>query len=298
MELSGIDAFAAVARAGGFAPAARARGVAPSTLTRAVAALEREVGARLLQRTTRRVALTAAGEAFLARALPALDELAAAREAARGGAVSGTLRVGASTAYGQAVIAPGLTAFRATHPDVAVELVLSDERTDIVAARLDLAVRHGPMADSALVARRLADVAYAVVGSPGYVEARPVRHPRDLADRDLLVFDLPAFRAGWTFARDGEAVTVPAEPAVAATGALALRACALAGAGLAMLPDWAITEDLASGRLAPVLEGWTCRGADAPDDAGLWLVTPSRAFVPAKVSAFGDHLARISRSAP
>ena len=292
MDPSGIRILADVARAGGFAPVARTRGVAPSTLTRAVAALERQVGARLLQRTTRRVALAAAGADFLDRALPALDALDAAREAAAGDAEpSGALRVGASTAYGQAVIAPALPAFRARHPGVTVELVLSDARADLIAERLDLAVRHGAMADSGLIARRLAAVRYVVVGSPSYLAASaPVAAPEDLSAHDLLGFDLPAFRAGWTFEGAEETITVPVSPVIAATGALTLRACALSGAGLALLPNWAVAEDVARGTLVRVLPGWTVRGAEADPRAALWLVMPSRAFVPARARAFAEHL--------
>ena len=293
MELSQLDVLAAVARHGGFAPAARERGVATSSVTRAVAALEASLGVRLLHRTTRRVALTETGERFLARVAPALEELAAARLAASeaGGAPTGTLRLAASVSYGQLVIAPRLAAFKAIAPGVTVDLILSDERVDLVAERIDLAVRHGRLADSGLVARRLRGVTYRLVASPAYLaEAGTLEAPDDLANHRAVSFDFAPFRDGWRLTRgDAEAVVLP-PPAVLSSNALALRTCALDGMGVALLADWLVGDDLSAGRLALVLPGWTAVAVGADPDPALWLVMPSRAFVPGKVRAMEGFL--------
>ena len=293
MELSQIDAFVAVARLGTFAAAARERDVATSSVTRAVAGLEASLGVRLLHRTTRQVSLTEAGEQFLRRAAPVLEELEAARsdasDAGRGPA--GLLRLAASVSYGQLVIAPRLRAFRERHPDVVVDLVLSDDRLDLVAERIDLAVRHGHLPDSQLIAKRLSAVTYRLVASPAYLRAAGVpADPSALADHRAVGFDFAPFRDGWRLSRAEEEATAAPRPAVLSSNALALRACALDGMGIAMLADWMIDADLSSGRLTQVLPAWTASPVGADTDPALWLVTPSRAFVPAKVRAMQAFL--------
>ena len=299
MELSQLDALAAVARHGGFAPAARERGVATSSVTRAVAALEASLGVRLLQRTTRRVALTEAGERFLNRVLPALEELAAARAGAAEAMdePKGTLRLAASVSYGQLVIAPRLAAFQRIAPDVTVDLILSDERIGLVERRIDLAVRHGHLPDSELVAKRLADVTYRLVASPAYLAAAGVPEaPRDLERHRSVAFDFAPFRDGWRLTRGDQAVVAAPPPAALSSNALALRQMTLGGMGVALLADWLVAEDVAAGRLTEVLPDWRARAAQAAPGAALWLVTPSRTFVPAKVRAMEGFLREVSRA--
>ena len=293
MELAQLDAFVAVAHLGSFAAAARARGVATSSVTRAVAGLEASLGVRLFQRTTRRVKLTEAGERFLRRVGPLLEELEAARAGAQDTArgPSGILRLAASVTYGQSVIAPRLHAFREACPGVVVDLVLSDERVDLVGERIDLAVRHGHLPDSDLVAKRLASVSYKLVASPAYLAASGVPDaPEALDGHRALGFDFTPFREGWRLERGGRAFHTAPPPALLSSNAAALRACALDGMGIALLADWLIGRDLARGRLREVLAGWTAGPARAEPDPALWLVMPSRAFVPAKVRAMAAFL--------
>ena len=290
MELHQITALSAVVRHGGFAPAARARGVAPSSLTRAVASLEASLGVRLLQRTTRRVALTEAGERFLARAIPATEELEEARtlatDAARG--PTGQLRLAASVAYGLTRIVPRLPGLRARYPDLTVDLLLADERMDLIGRRIDLAVRHGHLPDSELVARRLRAVTYRLVAAPAYLRrAGCPKTPSDLSRHDALGFDFAPFRDGWRLSRVGargeEQIEVAPRFALVSSNALALRSWAAEGCGIALLADWLVDDDVAAGRLSVLLPDWRAEAAGAPPDPALWLVTPSRAFVPAKV---------------
>ena len=302
MELSQINAFLAVARCGGFAAAAREQGVAPSSMTRAVAALEASLGVRLLQRTTRQVTLTEAGARYRDRVAPIAEELAAARadasDAARGPA--GLLRLAASVSYGQVVIVPLLPAFAEAHPDIVVDLVLSDDRLDLVSERIDLAVRHGHLPDSQLVARRLATAAYRLVASPAYLASRGApKTPDALAGHRALGFDFAPFKDGWRLVRGRRTAEVSLPAAFLSSNAMALRQAALGGMGVALLADWLIGEDLAAGRLAEVLPGWTAGAVGAEAAPALWLVTPTRAFVPAKVRAFEAHLTEsLSRASP
>lgn len=299
MELYQIRSFVAVAQSGGFAAAADQMEVAPSSVTRAVAKLEASLGLRLLNRTTRSVTLTEAGEAFLKRILPSLDEIDAAVDIARTGAsdLSGTLRVGASVSFGQAVIAPRLSQFSAAHPNLTVDLILSDTVTDIIADRIDIAIRHGALSDSSLIAQRLASVTYRLVASPNYLQRSPaINEPSDLRDHACLTYPYSAFRSSWSFSRNGEDKQVDIQPVARISNAVALAACVRSGMGLALLADWLVDDDLANGSLISVLPEWSCRGAGAESDPSLWIVTPSRSFVPTKTQAFVQFLRASTRT--
>ena len=204
MDVAQLRILVSVANAGGFAAAAEALDLTPSKVTRAVAKLETSLGVRLLNRTTRTVSLTEAGQDFLTRIVPTLDEIDAAVDVARKGNadLTGVLRVSASVSFGQTVIAPALPKFRAEYPDLAIDLILSDAMTDIVADRIDIAVRHGALDDSTLIAQRLRHVSYRLVASPGYLsEAKPIKTPADITDHPCLTYPYSAFRSEWRFQR-------------------------------------------------------------------------------------------------
>lgn len=293
MELYQIRCFISVARSQGFAAAAEQMELAPSSVTRAIAKLESSLGVRLFNRTTRSVSLTDAGEVFLARISPSLDEIDAAADMARTGSaeLSGTLRVGASVSFGQAVIAPRLSKFRVAHPKLTVDLILSDTVTDIIADRIDIAVRHGALSDSSLIAQRLANVTYRLVASADYLRRSPsIIQPSDLHDHACLTYPYSAFRSSWLFAQNGTEESIDIEPIARISNAVALAACVKSGIGLALLADWLVDDDLANGTLVSVLPEWSCRGAGTDSDPSLWIVTPSRSFVPAKTRTFADFL--------
>ena len=176
MELARLITFRAAARLGSIAAAARGAGVDASVVSRNVAALEAELGVRLLQRTTRRLELTEAGEIYLSRIEPLIDELAAAKEAAVGVVKQpqGRLRVTASSAYGQTVVAPLLRSFNLAYPDVQLELILTDNLIDLVTERIDLALRLGPTPAGDLIAARLATTQKRLVASPDYLRRSPL----------------------------------------------------------------------------------------------------------------------------
>lgn len=253
MDIQQLKVFIEVVQQGSFAGAARQLDLTPSAVTRAVAGLEATLGSRLLQRTTRKVALTEAGAAYLERVRPALEELERAGEEllAQSGSVVGTLRVTASVAYGQKVLVPLLPALHAAHPTLKVDLFLSDSMLDLVAQRIDVALRLGPAVDSSLVGMKLRPVRFRVCASPAYLRknARP-RKPADLADCQCLRFPLPGYRTHWTFRdSDGRIEVVAVQGWLVMSTALALHRAALDGLGPALLADWLIDEDLATGRL-------------------------------------------------
>lgn len=290
MDLDRLRLFHDVVRHGGFTAAARAANLDPSVVSRGIRALENDLGFRLFERSTRRVELSEAGAAYHARTAGILDDLEAAAGAARDlvAAPRGVLRISASTAFGQVVILPMLKAFRARYPDVTVELVLTDAQLDLIAERIDVAVRLAPSAPADMVAARLIATRYRVVAAPDYLKAYPVTAPEDLAHRDCLVFPLPGFRDGWRFREAGSERVVPVRRAVEISGALALAEAARMGLGIALLADWLVAEDLATGRLVDVFPKAEVTGTDF--DTGAWVLYPSRRYLPLKTRAFIDAL--------
>jgi DNA-binding transcriptional LysR family regulator len=293
MNIQHLRTFIEVVHQGSFAGAARVLDMNPSAVTRAVASLEAALGARLLQRTTRRIALTEAGAGYLERVRPLLDELGRAGEALQDttGRARGVVRVTASVAYGQTVLVPLLPALHAAHPGLEIDLVLSDAVVDLVAQRIDVALRLGPAVDSSLVGLKLAAVRPRVVASPAYLKrhGRP-RTPQDLAQCDCLRFPLPGYRTQWSFReREGEQVqTVAVRGWLVMSTALALHRAALDGLGPALLSDWLVGPDLDAGRLVDLFPRHEVTATNF--DSAIWLLYPSREQVPRRVRAFVDFV--------
>ncbi len=296
MHLESLRTFAEVVRLGSFAAAARALDASPSAVTRTIAALEAELGARLLQRTTRKLALTAGGEAYLAQVQPLLEELDAAGDALRAGAgqVHGVVRLTASVAFGQVMLVPLLPALHQAYPGLQVELLLSDAVVDLVLQRVDIALRLAPSADASLIGQRLRPMHYRVVASPAYLRkhCRP-RHPQDLADCPCLRFPLPGYRTQWSFrARAGAEASQPLDVPVGGwlvvSSALALRQSALDGLGPALLADWLVLDDIEAGRLVDLFPKWEATATQF--DSAVWLLYASRVHVPQRVRATIEFL--------
>lgn len=294
MDLDQLKTALDVARLGGFAPAARRKGVDPSAVSRAVATLEAELGFRLFQRSTRRLSPTEAGARYLARIEAVLEALAAAEEEAQGltAAPRGVLRLTCSVAFGQARVAPLLGAFRAEFPQLGLELISADQRLDLVAERIDLALRLGPDPGVGGIAAKLAEVSYVACASPDYLSAGPpLTRPDDLAGRACLLLDRPEFRDAWRFeAADGTAREIPVTGDLVFSSPLALLSAAEAGLGPALLADWLAEAGLAAGRLRALAPGW--RVSARAERSGVWAVYPSRSFLPAKTRAAIDFFRR------
>lgn len=291
MDTQKLALFAEVARAGSFAAVAQQRDLDPSAVSRSIAQLESALGVRLFQRTTRRLALTEAGCALLERAAPLVDELLGVLEATREGrgVVEGTLRLTASVSFGQHVLMPLLGGLRSLYPKLRLECLFTDANLDLVAERIDLAVRLAPSLDGDMVAVKLMDTRYRVVASRAYKDgAAPVETPSDLSGHPCVVFPLRDFRTRWRF-RDatGADTTVPIDGAIALLPAIAVREAALQGLGPALLPDWLIRDDLDAGRLVDLFPDHEVGAASF--ETAAWLVYANRAFLPAKVRAAIDY---------
>ena len=293
METRDLETLMQVVRHGSFAGAARELNVDPSSVSRAIAALEGELGMRLFLRNTRKLSLTEAGSAFVERLAPLLDELSQAREAAvdATGVVRGRLRVTVSNAFAMRRLAHLLPRFCEAHPELELDLILTESSMDLVAERVDLAVRLGNMGDSEMVAVPLLQIRYHVVASPAWVRAvnPPLARPQDLQAMPCVGFTYLGFSSSWRFTpAGGEAIDVPVHPRLMTTNALLVREMALAGLGPALLADWMIADDLASGALVDLFPDHVAGTAEAPGAA--WAVYPNRRHVPAKVRVFIDFL--------
>ncbi|MGF1469610.1 MAG: LysR substrate-binding domain-containing protein [Sandaracinaceae bacterium] len=292
MDVDTLETFLRVMREGSFAAVARARGVAPSSVSRAIAGLEEELGVRLFHRDTRRLVPTDAGAAYHERLLPAVRQLRDAQAAAteQGDALRGPIRMTAPLTFAQLHLVPLLAAFAEEHPELELDLHLTDRLVGLVEERVDLAVRLGNLQDSALVATRLARMTYAVVASPAYLAARgEPRAPADLTEHACLRYPVRGHGPRW-FLRGADGVTheVPIQARVTLTNGIALRDCALRGLGVTLLPRWNLLPELASGALVEVLTDYEATASAF--NLAAWLVLPSRERVPRRVRALVDYL--------
>lgn len=283
-DLNDVVVFARVAREESFTRAAKALGMPKSTVSERVARLEAKLGVRLLERTTRSLRLTASGTAYFARVARVVQELEEAEAAvtAAHNMPRGLLRVASPLLFAQVFLADVVSEYLARFPEVQVELVVADRAFDLLEEGFDVAVHVIGAMDAQVVARKLGIGGRSCVASPSYVAARgKPESPDDLADHDCLVTG-PTRQLTWSFEKGGAShgVAVVARYAVSAVE-LVYRA-ALAGQGIALLPSFLCANDLASGRLVHVLEGWS------PGEVQVHLVYPSQRHLSARVRAFVD----------
>ncbi|HWJ73965.1 MAG TPA: LysR family transcriptional regulator [Kaistia sp.] len=251
-----MEVFASVVEHGGFSAAARACRMTPSAVSKLVARLEGRLGARLVNRSTRAFQLTPEGCAFYERATRILADIAdAERSAGAGEQPVGRIRLNTSASYAYHVLAPILPEFLDRHPGVTLDLVQTDLVVDLLAERTDVAVRAGPLKSSSLVARKLGDTAMMVVASPAYLARFGTPETIEELDRhNRLGFGYVRTVDGWPMRKNGDVVVVPAVGRVQASDGEGLRRLALGGAGLARLAAFTVRDDIAAGRLVPVLE--------------------------------------------
>jgi DNA-binding transcriptional LysR family regulator len=291
-DFEGLAMFAKVAEERSFAAAARAMSLSVSTVSRGVSRLEERLGARLLNRTSRQLALTEFGRTVAESASRIYRDAEQAEGAAREMSAQprGLVRLAVPMSYGLRWVAPILPDFFRAYPEVSIDLHLSDATVDLVGEGFDAALRIAVLPDSSLVARRLCRVAPFIVAAPGYLQhhGRP-KHPRDLANHDCLGYAYRARNDIWRFTNGGgEEQTITPAGQLRVTNVDALVPAVLAGLAIAELPEFIASEYLNDGRMEAILTDWTLpKGA-------LYFVTPSARTRPAKVEAlagfFGQHL--------
>ncbi|WP_416798217.1 LysR family transcriptional regulator [Ciceribacter azotifigens] len=288
-----MEVFVRIVEQGGFSAAARACRITPSAVSKLVARLEARLGTRLVNRSTRAFQLTPEGCAFYERATRILADIEEAERAAGAGEQPvGRIRLNTSASYATHILAPVLPEFLDRYPEITLDLVQTDMIVDLLAERTDVAVRAGPMRNSSLVARKLGEARMVVVASPAYL-AR-LGTPRSIEDLDRhnrLGFGYVRTVDGWPMLKDGETVIVPAVGRIQASDGEALRRLALEGNGLARLAEFTAREDIAQGRLVPVLEDFNPGDREAFHAIHIGQGGP----LPSRVRALLDFLAERGR---
>ena len=284
-RIEAMNAFVAVADLNGFARAARKLGLSASATTRLVAALEEQVGARLLQRTTRSVTLTDVGTRYLERArriLADIDEAEASTRSERA-LPSGRLVVSAPLVFGRLHVGPIMSAYLQRYPDVSGELRLSDRTINLVDDGIDLAVRIGHLPDSGIVARRVGDMRRLVVASPRYLKKRGTpRKPEELAGHDIIQFTSISSLSEWRFVEGDKDVRVPHRSRYSTNSVDAAVLYAQQDGGLAMVLAYQVADALKAGLLKIVLADFE------PPPLPINLVYPTSRLLSAKVRTFID----------
>jgi DNA-binding transcriptional LysR family regulator len=293
-DMEAMAIFAKVVETRGISSAAADLGLSAPTVSKALARLEQRLGSRLVNRTSRRFALTDAGHALADRAARLLADAEAAQDVllAQSATPRGLVRLAAPMSFGVSELSPILPDFLEQYSEVSIDLHLSDALVDVIGDGFDMALRIGELVDSSLLARRLAPVPGMLVASPSYLNrrGRPA-HPADLADHDCFAYAYLRTRDAWHFtSQTGETVAVrPAGRLRVNNGDAALPAV-VAGLGIAAMPDFIVRPAVADGRLEQILPCW--RGSQS----SLYLITPPNGPRPARVQVLADFLIqRLSR---
>ncbi|MCG8690135.1 MAG: LysR family transcriptional regulator [Minwuiales bacterium] len=287
-NLAGMAVFAAVVEARSFSSAAVRLALSKSAVSKQVSRLEDRLGARLLNRTTRRLSLTEVGETFYRHCVRVLEEAEAAEQAVTHlhEEPRGRIKINAPMSFGILHLADAIPDFLARYPQVTVDIDLSDRFVDLIEEGYDLAIRIANLNDSSLIARRLAPVRRIVAGSPAYFAARGVpERPADLKDHNCLRYTYVADGREWRFrGSDGEEA-IEVSGSMRANNSDVLRGAALAGVGLMMAPTFIVGDEVRAGRLRPVLTEFEIA------DLGIYAVYPHKRHLSPKVRAFVDFLA-------
>lgn len=287
-KLAALESFVQVAEQASFSRAARQLGRSKATISKQVAELEATLGAQLLLRTTRKVRLTDIGQAYLARSRQLLSDLGDMEaEAQRSeAALHGVLRVAGPTTFADLYLAPALHAFMQQHPDLEIELTLTDEVVDLLSYPFDLAIRISQLEDSSLIARRLASSSVICCAAPAYLEHHGTPPaPQALAGHQLILDSNFRNPAVWRFRHRGAVQNVRVRGRLQVNSALVVRQLVLAGAGVALIPAFVVQDAIADGRL--LVLPFECEA----HDLGVYAVYPQRRHLTRRVRVFVDFLA-------
>lgn len=284
-----MEVFVRVVEFGGFTAAARASSMTPSAVSKLIARLETRLGARLVNRSTRKLQLTAEGCIFYERSTRVLADL---DDAERGASTSecptGRIRINTSASFGTHILAPLLPEFLAQYPDVTLDIVQIDAVIDLLEERTDVAIRAGPMKSSSLLARKLGETPMMIVAAPSYLEKAGI--PKTIADlegHNRIGLNYARAVEGWPFKTGGETVVVPTVGRVQASDGEALRHLAVSGVGIVRLAAFTVREDVKAGRLVSLLEPFNTGETEAFYAVYVGQGGP----LPARVRALLDFLA-------
>jgi DNA-binding transcriptional LysR family regulator len=282
-----MEAFVRVVDAGSFSGAARQLRVGQPAVSKTIAQLEERLAVRLLIRSTHGLTPTEAGWSFYERARRSIEEADEADLAARGAAatLSGRLRVCAAVTFARLHVIPHLPAFLAGHPEFEIDIVLDDRNIDLIEAGIDVALRMGRLADSALTARKIGQSRRRVVGTPAYFEKMGVpQTPADLERHQSVTYEQRGGGAAWMFRQGTTETFVTMQGRVRVNAAEGVREAVFAGLGLAVASEWMFAPELRSGAVKAVLDDWSL------PDIDLWAVFPTGRQASAKARAFASFI--------
>ena len=286
-RMAAMEVFIRVVDAGSFSAAAKQLRLGQPAVSKTIAQLEERLGVRLLLRSTQGLTPTEAGRNFYDRAKRSIEEADEAELAARGAgaALSGRLRICAAVTFARIHVIPCLPAFLAEHPALDIDVVLDDRNIDLIEAGVDLALRMGDLADSALTARKIGESRRRVVGTPAYFKAKGMpQTPADLVTHQAIVYDQRGGGTTWTFRKGTAETSVIVDGRMRVSAAEGVRESVFAGLGLAVASEWMFTPELKSGAVKSVLNEWTLPAVD------LWAVFPTGRQASAKARTFASYI--------
>jgi DNA-binding transcriptional LysR family regulator len=291
-SLQPMRIFVSVVQNGSLSSAGRQLGLSPASVSRHISALEASLGCRLVNRTSRKLTLTEAGELYFAKVEQILHQIAEANDsvAQLQSMPRGTLRVHSRMLVGHLYVVPALPTFLAQNPEVKIDLLLSNRVADLVEQNIDIDIRIGKLLDSSLVAKKLAVSERILCAAPGYLRQRPaIRKPSDLAAHNCLTYRINLGRTVWRFLNRSDVLEeIPVAGNLQSDNGQALLAATRAGVGVSLMPDWAVRDDLASGKLRRLLANY--RISHIEFDNGVYAVYQQSRNLPAKVRVFLDFL--------
>ena len=287
-SLTDIAVFVQVVESGSFTAAADRLSLSKSVISKYITRLEDRLGARLLNRTTRRLSLTEVGRAFYERSERGLQEIAEAEaEVSRlQGEPRGTLRINAPMSFGVLHIAPVLPKFLERYPQLRVDMNLDDRKIDVIEGGFDVSIRISDMEDSSLVARRIGPCHHVIVASPAYLKRYGVPHtPQDLEHHNVITYQYQDSASEWEFRLPGEKPTmVSVSGSIQMNNSLALREALLNDAGITRTPTFVVGRDIQAGSLQPVLTNYTL------PEVSIYVVFAQRKHLSPKVRAFVEFM--------
>nr|WP_243748679.1 LysR family transcriptional regulator [Pseudomaricurvus alcaniphilus] len=294
--MSDIVVFAKVVESGSFTAAAEHLSLSKSVVSKYVTRLEERLGARLLNRTTRRISLTEIGATFYRQSQQGLQVLedAAAEVSRLQGEPRGTLRINAPMSFGVLHLAPAIPDFLSRYPELAVDVQFDDRKVDVIEGAFDVSIRIADIADSSLVARRIAPCRHVLVAAPDYLQRRGIpATPLDLQEHSIVSYQYQESARQWEFVDPrGKSIMVPVQATVQMNNSLGMREAVLNGAGIMRTPTFVVGSDIRQGRLQPLLTSYKTL------QRSIYIVFPQRRHLSPKIRAFIDFMAERITATP
>jgi len=292
MDINTLKLFVEVMQHRNFTDIARIHNIAPSSVSRSITALEKELGIRLFQRTTRKLEPTEAGEAYFDRVKVIIEDLQSAQQSAADltEVPNGTLRVTAATVFGAKHIVPLLPELTKKYPELSLDLNLTDSYLDLIDERIDVAIRLGTLKDSSYIAKKLADMEYYICASPDYINQYGSPESMEkISEHKCLLFPVSGYNLNWFFKDQHNTITeVNTSKSLLISNSNAIRQCTLLGMGLTLLPDWLVQKDIETGKLIRLFSEYQVTITNY--DSSIWLMYPSKEYLPLKTRVFIDLL--------